>query len=359
MRIVGWSASWARQTEQPAGAAVDDRTYSRRHVERERLATGPAPSVDRVGPIVEHDLLELVGPARRRGRDGRRAVTNVEQEVDLGRHARRRAAREGRWVRAHQRFARVHGKGSDRRDGTGACTRTRSCRQRHARTVPRRPGQGRLSRRRRAGGAGRSRGRLPAATAGRRPSRVRAAGADCRRHRSLERRPAAAGRRPCWLTVRWKVGRGWVGVRGRRGRLGGRASAWLLLAGGLGGRDRWPAERTQRPLQPSDDHLALPLPTRRPLSLPSLCSSLSVSYTDLSSSSSPAMAPPPSKKAAPAAAGAGPAAPAGAKAEKKDLVPKPDQQQFKSEQDAVRAEIDALQAQLVRLFPSCETGRRG
>lgn len=68
------------------------------------------------------------------------------------------------------------------------------------------------------------------------------------------------------------------------------------------------------------------------------------------------MAPPPSKKAA-APAAASSAAPAGAKAEKKDLVPKPDQQQFKSEQDAVRAEIDGLQAQLVRLTSS-STGQR-
>lgn len=61
------------------------------------------------------------------------------------------------------------------------------------------------------------------------------------------------------------------------------------------------------------------------------------------------MAPPPSKKAA-AAAPATPSAAAAAKApreDKKDLVPKPDQQKFKADQDAVRAEIDALQAQLV------------
>lgn len=56
------------------------------------------------------------------------------------------------------------------------------------------------------------------------------------------------------------------------------------------------------------------------------------------------MAPPPSK--APAAAAAAPKAP---KEKREDAAVKPDQKQYQTEQDGVRAEIDALQAQLVRL----------
>lgn len=57
------------------------------------------------------------------------------------------------------------------------------------------------------------------------------------------------------------------------------------------------------------------------------------------------MAPPPSK--APAAAAAAPKAP---KEKREDAAVKPDQKQYQTEQDGVRAEIDALQAQLVSFF---------
>lgn len=60
------------------------------------------------------------------------------------------------------------------------------------------------------------------------------------------------------------------------------------------------------------------------------------------------MAPPPSK--APAAAAAAPKAPKAPKEKREDAAVKPDQKQYQTEQDGVRAEIDALQAQLVSFF---------